>query len=258
MGEALIGVADRRLEVRMSGPPPTDRPTIVFLHPGLGCVSTWRDFPVRLAEACDCGALVYSRAGHGRSDPVEVSLDADFMHREALEVLPELVRLLGLQEFVFFGQSDGGSISLIAAGSRVVEGLRGVVSEAAHVFCEEETVRSAEAAIRSFEVGDLRRMLYLHHQENTDWVFRTWSDVWTDPSFMEWNLEELLPRIEVPVLVIQGAEDEYGTRAQVDAIERGVPETETLWLEDSGHSPHRDDPEVVLERSAAFIRRVLA
>jgi len=257
LGEALIRIGGRRLEVRMTGPPPTDRPTIVFLHPGLGSVSTWRDFPARLAEACDCGALVFSRAGHGRSDPVDEPLGPDFMHREAFEVLPELVRLLGLQEFVFFGQSDGGSISLIAAGSTVVEGLRGVVAEAAHVFCEQETVRSAEAAMRSFESGDLRRKLHPHHEVNTDWVFGTWSGVWTDPSFMEWNIEEFLPRIEVPVLVIQGAEDEYATRAQVEAIESGVATTETMWLEDCGHSPHRDAEEAVLERSAAFVRRVL-
>jgi pimeloyl-ACP methyl ester carboxylesterase len=251
-------VDGKRLEIAWHGPAPEEAPTLVFLHEGLGCVALWRDFPAKLAAATGCGALVYSRLGYGRSDPCVLPRPVRFMHDEGLHVLPALLALVGVRECVLIGHSDGGSIALIYAGGTSAAPLHGVIAEAPHVFCEEISVRSIRKAREVYEMGTLRQKLEPYHGANTDCAFLGWNETWLHPDFATWNLEEYLPRIMVPVLVLQGENDEYGTSAQVEAIARQAGAgAEVLLLPDCGHAPHRQQEAKTFQAMAGFISRVL-
>lgn len=250
-----LSAGGRRLEYEWHGPGPAAAPTLVFLHEGLGCVTTWRDFPARLAEATGWGALVYSRAGYGRSEPVPLPRPLCFMHDEALLVLPEVLEAAGVRETVLVGHSDGGSIALVYAGGAPSTNVRGLLLEAPHVSCEDLSVRSIARAAERYREGDLRRALERHHGDNVDVAFWGWNRAWLDPDFRAWNIEEYLGLIRCPVLVIQGEDDEYGTLAHVDAIEAGCGgPVSRLVLPDCGHSPHRDQPDATLRAMADFVR----
>lgn len=247
-----------RLEAAWHGPPPDATPTLVFLHEGLGCVSLWRDFPARLAQATGLGALVYSRRGYGRSDPVPLPRPVRFMHDEAL-VLEQVLDAAGIPEAILVGHSDGASIALIHAATHAGPRVRALALEAPHVFVEDISVASIAAIGREYETTGLPRRLARHHGANAEGAFRGWNDVWLDPEFRAWSIVELLHRIEPPTLVLQGAGDEYGTVRQVAAIlgETEGPATARL-LPGCGHSPHRDRPEEVLSAMRTFIQGVLA
>jgi len=251
-----LRVGGHRLEHAWIGPGPAAAPTLVFLHEGLGSVSAWRDFPARVAEATGMGALVYSRLGYGRSDAVPLPRPLRYMHDEALETLPAVLDAMAVREAVLVGHSDGGSIALVFAGSGLPQAgrLRGLVLEAPHVFVEDVSIASIAAAREAYAKGDLRERLARHHGANVDGAFRGWNDAWLDPGFRTWNIEEYLPRIRVPSLVIQGEEDPYGTLEQVTRIDRGSgAPIRRLVLPRCGHSPHRDAPDACVEAIAAFI-----
>jgi pimeloyl-ACP methyl ester carboxylesterase len=247
--------AGHRLEVARIGRPTAA--TLVFLHEGLGCVASWRDFPARLAQATGLGALVYSRLGYGGSEACALPRPLGYMHDEA-RLLPDILCAASLGDVILVGHSDGASIALIHAGQQPWPGLRGVVAEAAHVFCEDVSVASIAKAAAAYRDGGLREKLARYHGANVDCAFWGWNRAWLDPAFRQWNIEEFLPRIAVPVLAIQGADDEYGTVAQLDAIARGVrAPVETMLLPDCGHAPHRDRPAAALAAMADFIKRCL-
>jgi pimeloyl-ACP methyl ester carboxylesterase len=229
-------------------------PELVFLHEGLGSVSHWKDFPARVAEATECPVTVYSRYGSGRSDLLDGPRGVRYMHEEALQSLPELLSQLEIENPILVGHSDGGSIAIIYAG--VHDRVRGLVLLAPHVFVEDLSVTSIAGAKMKFETTNLPEKLARHHQ-NAARTFWGWNDVWLHPDFRSWNIEEYLPRITCPAVVIQGLEDQYGTMAQVEAIRRqsGGP-VEVLALEDCRHSPQRDQPEKVIEAMAKFVRKV--
>tara|TARA_E500000305_G_C4029841_1_gene244455 strand:+ start:37721 stop:38533 length:813 start_codon:yes stop_codon:yes gene_type:complete len=232
----------------------TPGPTLVLLHEGLGCVATWRDFPVRLAAETGYPVFVYSRQGYGQSDACELPRPLSYMHDEGKRVLPEVLRAAGIDDFVLVGHSDGGSIALVYAGEYPqVSGLRAVITMAAHVFCEDITVASIEGARSAYEQGKLDG-LRKYHGANTDTAFWGWNRAWLDPLFMSWNIEEFLPSIAVPLLVIQGREDKYGTLAQVDAIAaqaRGP--VATCLLENCDHWPHKEQPALTLSAIGEFL-----
>jgi len=252
--EGFLDVAGARLEYRWIAPARPGRPTLVFLHEGLGCVALWKDFPDRVAAATGCGALVYSRAGYGRSSPVPVPRPLRYMHDEGLEVLPALLGQLDLRNVVLVGHSDGASIALIHAGNDRAGRLSGAVVMAPHVFCEDVSVASIARAAEAYRDGDLRAKLQRLHGDNVDCAFWGWNRAWLDPAFRAWNIEEHLPGIRVPLLVIQGTGDEYGTPAQVEAVraQTGGP-VEILMLDSCGHSPHRDQPDTTLAAIMHFI-----
>lgn len=254
----FIQLDGARLEVQRIPAAASGRPALVFLHEGLGCVDIWRDFPARLAAATGCAALVYSRAGYGRSSPVPVPRPLRYMHDEGLEVLPRLLDASGLGEVVLVGHSDGGSIALIHAGGADPGGrVRGVIAEAPHVLCEELSVSSIRKARQDFLTGDLRGKLARLHGENVDCAFWGWNRAWLDPGFAAWNIEEYLPSIRAPVLVIQGLQDPYGTEEQIRRIQAGCGgPTEVLVLDGCGHAPHRDQPAATLEATAGFVGRL--
>jgi pimeloyl-ACP methyl ester carboxylesterase len=256
-GVARFQVLRSLMEYRWIGPLPGEAPTIVFLHEGLGCVAMWRDFPDRVASALGCGALVYSRRGYGRSEPVRGPRAARFMHDEALDVLPAVVEHFQLREVVLFGHSDGASIAVMYAGARLGP-VRSLVLEAPHVFVEPVCIEGIERIARAYETTGLRDRLARYHGGNTDSMFRTWTDVWLRPEFRQWNIEEYLPAIESPVLVVQGENDAYGTLRQVEAVVTQVRgPAESLVLARCGHSPHSDRPQEVLETAGRFLRGTL-
>ncbi len=252
----FLQVEGVRLEARWAGPPPEEAPTLVFLHEGLGSTSLWRDFPDRLAAETGCGALAYSRAGYGKSDPVPLPRPVRFMHDEAA-VLPKVLAAAGIREHILIGHSDGASISLIHAGSGPAPGLRGLILEAPHVFTEPHGLASIARMTEAYRTTNLRERLARHHGANVDVAFRGWNDVWLNPEFAAWNIEEYLPAIRVPVLILQGEDDEYGTWRQVEAIERrsGGP-VESIAIPHCGHSPHREQPDVTLQAMRGFVVRL--
>jgi pimeloyl-ACP methyl ester carboxylesterase len=250
----FVAAGGHRLEYqRIAGS--SDAPTLVFLHEGLGSVALWREFPAKLARAAGAPAVVYSRYGYGNSDRLTAPREVDYMHREALDALPELRAALGLENVILIGHSDGASIALIHAGSGRWP-VRALILEAPHVFVEEISVASIAAAREAYAATGLRRRLERYHAD-VEGAFRGWNDIWLDPRFRDWNIEEYLPGIRCPVLTIQGAEDEYGTLAQIDAIGQGVAGPfERLVLAQSKHSPHRDQEKEALAAMAGFIARV--
>jgi pimeloyl-ACP methyl ester carboxylesterase len=251
---SFVTVHGRKLEVQRIAGSDAGAPTLVFLHEGLGSVAMWREFPRDAALATGCSAVVYSRYGYGQSDVLREARRVDYMHVEALDVLPELLARMGVREPVLVGHSDGGSIALIHAAAR--GDVRGLVVMAPHVFVEDISVKSIAEAKTAFETTDLPQKLGRYHADAAK-TFRGWNDIWLHPDFRAWNIEEVLPRITSPMLAIQGFDDEYGTMAQLEAIARqtGGP-VELLRLAACRHSPHRDQPKVVIEAISRFIERL--
>src|SRR5436190_8307429 len=228
-------------------------PTLVFLHEGLGSIRQWRDFPGQVASATGRRALLYNRYGYGNSDVLaEPRVTVRFMHHEALVALPGLLAQLKIDSPVLVGHSDGASIALIYAGAG--HPALGLALMAPHVFVEDMGIRSIERVRQQFETTDLPQRLGRYHRDARR-TFYLWNDAWLDPQFRHWNIEEYLPSVAVPVLAIQGVDDEYGTMAQLKSIrERVKGPCELLELADCGHSPHRDQPEAVLGALARFVR----
>jgi len=237
----------------------TTSPLMVFLHEGLGSVAMWKDFPQRLCIATGCRGLVYSRPGYGRSSPraAEESWGLDFMHRQAQEVLPALLKVLSIDAATdrpwLLGHSDGGSIALLYAASHP-EQIAGAIVLAPHILVEELSVRSIEKVRTAYLETDLRERLARHH-DSPDSAFWGWSDIWLKPAFRHWSIHEEIGAIHCPLLAVQGLDDEYGTLAQIHGIARQVPQTELLELSGCGHSPHRDQPERLITAIAAFVHR---
>ncbi|WP_090141087.1 alpha/beta fold hydrolase [Limnohabitans sp. DM1] len=252
------------LEVQsLSAPTPTDAPTLVFLHEGLGSVALWRDWPQQLCARLGCAGLVYSRQGYGQSQATPDVRGAsrqvhgqrhgrllpDYMHHEALVVLPALLQALGIQRPVLLGHSDGGTIALIHASRHPVAGC---IVMAPHVMVEDISVQAITAAREDFEHGRLRQRLMPFHAD-VDCAFWQWNDVWLSDAFRTFDIRTELPGITAPLLAIQGEADPYGTMAQIDDIARAVPHAQLLKLPDCGHSPHRDQAEAVAQAVQAFV-----
>jgi pimeloyl-ACP methyl ester carboxylesterase len=232
-------------------------PLIVFLHEGLGSLSMWRDFPVRLCGATRCRGLVYSRPGYGRSTPraAEEAWGLDFMHRQAFEVLPALLEALHVDTVMrppwLFGHSDGGSIALLHA-ARFPQRVAGMVALAPHIMVEDLALASIAAARKAYVETDLRERLARHH-DDPDSAFWGWNRIWLHPPFKQWSIEAEIESIRCPLLAVQGLDDEYGTLEQIRGIARRVPQAQLLELADCGHSPHRDQPERVIDAASHLI-----
>jgi pimeloyl-ACP methyl ester carboxylesterase len=248
---------DVRIECQWIAGERDDGPLLVFLHEGLGSVAMWKDFPRRLCDAGGYRGLVYSRPGYGRSTPraPEEVWDLDFMHRQAHEVLPALLRALGIDARAtppwLFGHSDGGSIALLYA-ARFPGQLAGAVVLAPHIFVEDISVESIRQARTAYQETALRQRLAAYH-DDPDSAFWGWNRIWLEPPFRDWNIEAEIGTITCPLLAVQGVDDEYGTLAQIRGIAHRVPRARLLELPACGHSPHRDQPVRLIEETTAFI-----
>jgi pimeloyl-ACP methyl ester carboxylesterase len=251
-----VRVAGHQLEYYWTRPREADEPVLVFLHEGLGSAGLWRDFPAQLAARTNLPAVFYSRYGYGGSDVLVGPRGVDYMHREAFDALPDLRTALGLDDVILVGHSDGGSISLIHAGAAQWP-VRGLMLMAPHVFVEDVTISGIEDAKTAYETTDLPARIGRRHTDG-EATFRGWNDIWLDPAFRDWNIEDYLPDVNAPVLVIQGEGDEYGTGAQLEAIaaQVGGP-AETLLIPECRHSPQRDQPEAVLDAMAGFVAKLV-
>jgi len=248
-----------QLEYRRYGSSGDDRPTLVLLHEGLGCVERWKTFPELLAEATGCQALAYSRRGYGSSIGRLPPWPLTYMHEEALEVLPRVLDVAAIDRAILIGHSDGASIALIQAGGGNDPRLQAMVLMAPHVFVEQVAVDSIRQARAAFEGDDLRERLERYHGDNVDDAFRGWNGAWLDPGFRQWNIEPYLASISIPLLLIQGEDDQYGSHRQLESIAGRVrgPVT-TCLLPDCRHSPHLDQPEATLREIARFVTALIS
>jgi pimeloyl-ACP methyl ester carboxylesterase len=256
-----VDIAGRRLRVQKitvsSSAAPQDCPTLVFLHEGLGCIEHWKGFPQRLCSAVGIKGLVYDRKGYGGSDPYDM-WPKDYLIREATEDLPQLLESCGIKSAILIGHSDGGSIALLAAAThkRLV---KGAITEAAHIFVEDETVNGIRKFMEFYNIDDkLKKKLSRYHGENTDKVVQRWADTWLAPEFRDWNIESFLPQISCPVLVLQGENDEYATLRQVRGIVDQI-EGPVSWeiISKCGHVPHFQANDHVLALMSDFILSIL-
>lgn len=256
--QGYLTVGQHRIEFRRIAPREDNLPTLVLLHEGLGCVGMWRDFPDQLAARTGAGVFVYSRPGYGGSSTIELPRPTHYMHEEAHQVLPAVLAAAGISPCVLVGHSDGGSIALLYAGGVQGHLAKGLILLAAHVFNETITIQSIEAARVAYAGTDLRDKLVRWHGGNVDTAFHGWNDVWLSEDFRAWNIESYLSGIQIPTLVIQGEDDEYGTVAQLETIAAGIggPVTTELWPQ-CGHSPHRDQTERLLDRINHYVSVVL-
>jgi pimeloyl-ACP methyl ester carboxylesterase len=253
----FVQIGSQRLEYKMIGPRPERAPTIVMLHEGLGCVGLWGDFPDKLQSATGCGVFVYSRPGYGKSSPVPLPRPLTYMHDEAREVLPALLDAIDFRRGLLLGHSDGASIAAIYAGTHQDHRVGGLVLMAPHFFTENVSIESIAEARQAYETGDLRPRLARWH-ENVDNAFYGWNGAWLDPDFRKWDITEQLGYIRVPILIVQGEHDQYGTVKQIEAAERDCYcPVEVALLSGAKHSPHRDAPEATLQAISDFVADVL-
>ncbi len=242
---------DTRIEYQRLYPEKTEAPLLIFLHEGLGSVAMWKNFPRQLCDALDVQGLVYSRPGYGQSSPraANEQWQPDFMHRQAQEVLPALLKALHIPQAPWlFGHSDGGSIALLYAAHHAVAGL---VVLAPHIMVEDVSINSITQAQQAYENTNLRERLAPYHAD-VDSAFEGWRQIWLNPNFRNWSIEEDISTITCPVLAIQGIDDEYGTLAQIQGIARRLPQAKLVTLPACGHSPHRDQPDALIDACFNF------
>jgi pimeloyl-ACP methyl ester carboxylesterase len=255
--QGFLELAGQRLEYRMIGPRPDQAPTLVLLHEGLGCVGMWGDFPDKLAAATGAGVFVYSRAGYGKSSPVALPRPLSYMHDEARQTLPRLLEAIGFRRGLLIGHSDGASVATIYAGSIQDHRIRGLALIAPHFIVEDISIASIAQAREAYAGTDLRSKLARWHAD-VDNAFRGWNDAWLDPGFRSWDISEELAYVRVPILIVQGADDQYGTARQIAiAQEECYCPVDVALLPDTRHAPHREAPDATLKTVADFANRIL-
>lgn len=254
--EGFLDIGGSRLEYRAAGPAPDEAPTLVLLHEGLGSAALWGDVPERLAQATGAGVVAYSRAGYGASSPAPLPRPLTYMNEEA-EVLPRVLEAIGFRRGLLVGHSDGASIATLYLGGVQDHRVRGLSLLAPHFVVEDVTVEEIARAREAYEQGELRRKLARWHR-HVDNAFRGWSEAWLDPDFRRWDISEALAYIRVPVQILQGERDQYGTRRQVEvAQEECYCPVDVTMLPGVGHGLPREAPEAVVEAVAAFAKRIL-
>ncbi len=251
-GTGFLTAAGRRLEYRWIEPTAPNRPTLVFLHEGLGSIAQWKTFPDTIAAATGCGTLIYSRYGFGQSDPLAEPRDIDYLAHEALVALPAVLSARGIVDPILIGHSDGATIALLFA-SDARWTTRAIVIEAPHVFVEDVGLEGIARAREAYRDSDLRQKLGKYHRD-VDAMFDGWAETWLRPAFRAWNIEARLPDVRCPALLIQGLDDPYGTMAQVDAITRQVRgPVQVMLLPACAHIPHVECQSAVRDAMVGFI-----
>ncbi len=256
--EGFLDVGSSRLEYRMLGPSPADAPTLLLLHEGLGSAKLWGDFAAQLAAATGAGVFAWSRAGYGASSPVALPRPLDYMQIEALEVLPKLLAEIGFRRGLLIGHSDGASIAAIYAGGVQDHRIRGVAMIAPHFVVEDVSIASIAQIKQAYETTDLRTRLARWHSD-VDNAFYGWNGAWLDPAFRNWDISDYLAYIRVPIAIVQGADDQYGTLRQIEIAQHECycPVDVTI-IPDAAHAPHREAPQTTLKIVADFANLMLA
>lgn len=232
---------------------PDNSPTIVFLHEGLGSITQWKNFPEIICSKTNLRGLVYSRLGYGNSDSINTIKPSDFLHEEALITLPTILDKLNIKNPILLGHSDGASIGLIAAASKI--NPKGLIAIAPHLFLESITIQGVLSAAKAFDSGKLKAVLDKYHKNSAN-TFATWANTWIQPACKSWNIENYVDKITCPILAIQGHDDNYGTLEQIRAIQRLQPDAKLLEIPNCGHSPHFENSELVTKSIVNFISTI--
>ncbi|MBS7788192.1 alpha/beta hydrolase [Flavobacterium sp. CYK-55] len=233
-----------------------EKPTLIFLHDSLGCIELWRDFPEQLAQACGCNYLVYDRQGYGKSCGFSnEKRGLDYLEHEA-DLLQLLLEKHQIKQAILFGHSDGGSIALLTA-ARHPQNIIGIITEGAHVLVEEVTLDGIREVMHQYQTTDLKSRLEKYHGKNTQALFDAWTLTWTSAMFRVWNIEYCLHEIKCPALIIQGEDDAFGTVDQVNRITAQIQKAQRLMLHKTGHNPHKEFPEKVIELTADFVLKMI-
>ncbi len=244
-----------RIRFKQIGNSPNS-PTIIFLHDSWGCIELWRDFPKKLGAITGCNVLIYDRQGYGKSCPFSKPREKNYMEVEA-DILNEIFEVCNVNKAILFGHSDGGTIALIAA-AKYPDKILGIITEGAHVFVEDITLNGIREMVDLYNSSDLKAKLEKYHGQNTEALFWAWANTWTNSSYGDWSIESLLPAIKCPTMVIQGEFDEYGSLLQVDKIVGQVSGAATrLVIPNLKHTPHKENPELVLEQLSRFINKIV-
>ncbi len=253
----FLTVGASELEYRWIGPAPDSAPTIVMLHEGLGSAGLWGDFPDKLQAATGAGVFAFSRAGYGASTPAKLPRPIDYMQIEAREVLPKLLDQIGFRRGLLVGHSDGASIAAIYAGSHQDHRVEGIALIAPHFIVEDTSVASIAAIKTAFETTSLREKLARWHKD-VDNAFYGWNGAWLDPRFRNWDISEFLAYIRVPIAILQGVDDVYGTMRQIEiAQEECYCPVDVTVIPGAGHQPHREAPGATLDAISEFANAVL-
>ena len=254
----FVQAGGKQLECASWGPSPSDAPTLVLLHEGLGCVALWRDFPDKLAASTGFGVFAYSRAGYGQSDLAELPRPVDYMTREAKGVLHDVLDAAGIRKCILIGHSDGATIAAEYVGNVFDARVRGLVLMAPHFFAEQEGLSEIKKVKELFATTDLKQKMAKYHRD-PEVAFRGWNDGWLNPLFADWDVSDVIDQFRIPVLGIQGVDDQYGTLAQINIIEeRSYAPVELAVLEDCGHSPFLEQPDITLAQITRFVQRIEA
>lgn len=253
----FLQVLDKRLHVQHIQPQHIDekKPTLVFLHEGLGCIQLWKDFPTRVVAATGCTAIVYERQGYGLSDTLDLPRPDHYLEIEATTYLPELLQQLQIENPILIGHSDGGTIALQYAAQNSVKAIVGL---APHIKVEDITVAGIAAAkTRSAEIIP---KLKKYHGDKATTIFWAWPDTWLRPSYKLWNIAAILPKVTCPTLILQGEQDEFATPAHAHEMIAGINHEEKacIFLEDCGHVPHVQAKEKTLLYTIDFLQKILA
>jgi len=232
-------------------------PTLVLLHEGLGSIALWKDFPEQLHKATGCSVLAYSRQGYGASAKAELPRTTKYMHHEGEVILPVVLDYFNITNSVLIGHSDGASIALIHAGSTQEQRIKALILLAPHVFVEDITIQSIQKAKDVFQNSNLPDKLAKYHKLNIEHVFWGWNDIWLHPEFKDWNIEEYLPQINIPLLIIQGRQDQYGTTLQVEKILRQTHgQASCSIFENCQHSPHADQKDLTIKAITQYMNNL--
>lgn len=252
----IINVQDKKLYIEHHNSF-ENKPTIVFLHDSLGCTQLWRDFPGKISENTQCNVLVYDRLGYGKSFPmISHERENNYMELEA-DLLNELLNELNINNAILFGHSDGGTIALIAA-SKYPEKIEAVICEAGHIFVEDITVKGVSDAFEAYQTTNLPERLAKYHGDKVPMMVKAWTEIWLSKRFKNWNIEYLLKNITSPLLFIQGEADEYGTLDQVEkTINQVSGSSDKYIIPNVGHTPHKEVPDLVLNKSVEFINHIV-
>lgn len=237
-------------------PDNAERPTLVLLHEALGHIDMWKGFPAQLAQATGLDLLVFERRGYGRSSPISLPRDDDYLEQEGRDWLAPVLDAAGLNRVILVGHSDGGSIALVGAAclpQRVV----GLITEAAHIRVDDLTRAGIEQAVAIYRSTNLPERLARYHGERTDLIFRAWYETWQRDSFQAMDLSGYLQYIRCPALIMQGRDDEYGEPAQVEDTVSGIGEQAVaVLIPDCGHIPHLQAPAATLQAMQGFIEKL--
>ena len=91
------------------------------------------------------------------------------------------------------------------------------------------------------------------HGDKTEAVFHNWSDGWSRPDNINWDMRPDIKRITCPTLVVQGIEDEHATPQHARDIAGAIPGAELWLVPDAHHMLPQEKPELFNRKIVEFL-----